>query len=123
MELPKPLLGVMESSLDAKGRVLLPRAYRERLGPNLSIVGLHGPALGLWNSMDLNDALASQSRRPGEPVPIPDQALCDAQGRLLLPKLMRDFARLQDRVILVGKGRMLEIWDPTFYWQLIHSNE
>ena len=35
----------------------------------------------------------------------------DAQGRILLPGMLRDYAGLKKKAILIGQGKKLEIWD------------
>lgn len=35
----------------------------------------------------------------------------DSQGRLLLPPLLRDYAELEKRVMLVGQGKKFELWN------------
>lgn len=35
----------------------------------------------------------------------------DAQGRLLLPPELREFAGLERDVVLVGQGNKFELWD------------
>ena len=40
----------------------------------------------------------------------------DAQGRILLPAMLRDFAQLEKKVVLVGQGNKLEIWSAD-HWQ------
>lgn len=35
----------------------------------------------------------------------------DSSGRLLLPPLLREYAKLDKRVMLVGQGRKFEVWD------------
>ncbi len=35
----------------------------------------------------------------------------DAQGRILLPSVLRDFAGLKKKAVLIGQGKKLEIWD------------
>jgi MraZ protein len=40
----------------------------------------------------------------------------DAQGRLLLPLELRQYALLQKQAVLIGQGNKFEIWDEG-YWQ------
>ncbi len=35
----------------------------------------------------------------------------DAQGRILLPTILREFAGLTKKAVLIGQGKKLEIWD------------
>ena len=35
----------------------------------------------------------------------------DAQGRILLPAMLREFAGLTKKAVLIGQGKKLEIWD------------
>ncbi len=35
----------------------------------------------------------------------------DAQGRVLIPRLLRDYAQLDKKLILLGQGNKVEIWD------------
>ncbi len=35
----------------------------------------------------------------------------DAQGRILLPTMLREFAGLKKKAVLIGQGKKLEIWD------------
>ncbi len=35
----------------------------------------------------------------------------DGQGRILLPTTLRDFAGLTKKIVLIGQGKKLEIWD------------
>lgn len=37
----------------------------------------------------------------------------DSQGRILLPTMLRDFAGLDKKIVLIGQGRKFEIWDET----------
>lgn len=41
----------------------------------------------------------------------------DRQGRVLLPALLREYAGLNESVILVGQGRRIEVWGDA-QWQL-----
>ncbi len=35
----------------------------------------------------------------------------DGQGRILLPAMLREFAGLKKKAVLIGQGKKLEIWD------------
>lgn len=35
----------------------------------------------------------------------------DGSGRIVLPPVLRDYARLDRQVVLVGQGKKLEVWD------------
>jgi MraZ protein len=35
----------------------------------------------------------------------------DGNGRILLPSLLREYAKLDKRVMLIGQGKKFEIWD------------
>ena len=39
----------------------------------------------------------------------------DSQGRLLVPPLLRDYAGLTKKAMLIGQGKKFEIWDES-HW-------
>jgi MraZ protein len=46
-----------------------------------------------------------------------DDLSCDAQGRVVIPQKLRELGKLNEKVLLVGCGAHLEIWDPEEYEQ------
>ncbi len=34
----------------------------------------------------------------------------DANGRILLPATLREYARMQKRIVMIGQGKKLELW-------------
>lgn len=44
-----------------------------------------------------------------------DDCDMDGNGRILLPALLREFAMLQKKAVLVGQGDKFEIWDEA-HW-------
>lgn len=45
----------------------------------------------------------------------------DANGRVLLPSTLRDYARLQKSLMLVGQGDKLELWSEEEWYSWIDS--
>ena len=39
----------------------------------------------------------------------------DSQGRLLVPKLLRDYAQLDKKLVLLGQGNKIEIWNEKIW--------
>lgn len=39
----------------------------------------------------------------------------DTNGRILLPPLLRDYAQLDKRAVLIGQGNKFEVWDETLW--------
>jgi len=41
----------------------------------------------------------------------------DGQGRILLPAMLREYAGLKKKAVLIGQGKKLEIWDEDTWAQ------
>ncbi len=118
--------GVSQLTLDAKGRIMLPARHREALSTicesQLVItVDTDQPCLLIYpvNEWDLIqekiDALPSFNPLTRKIqrllVGYADDVSIDANGRLLLPSIHRQFAGLGKKVLLVGQGKKFELWD------------
>lgn len=45
----------------------------------------------------------------------------DGQGRILLPPMLREYAGLTKKVVLVGQGKKFELWDEG-HWEQSRGN-
>ena len=45
----------------------------------------------------------------------------DAQGRILLPAMLREFAGLEKKLVLVGQGNKVEIWSSDLWQERMSS--
>lgn len=120
---PKRFFGYTEATIDDKGRVLVDKKNRERLGKDFVVALMPTGCLGMYRAEQwdekVEDMLSYDSMNAGREhytrmmlAHVADELNFDAQGRFVLPHKLRDKAGLGDKVILNGAGDRLEIWDP-----------
>ena len=116
--------GIATLTLDAKGRLAVPTRHREALGNGHGrVVITADPSrcllvypLDAWEPIQARlMALSSFDERIRALqrliVGHADDVDIDAQGRVLVPPPLRDYASLARDVVLVGQGRRFELWD------------
>ncbi len=122
--------GISTINLDAKGRMAMPSRHRDALGSLcggrlIATIGLTNRCLPLyplteWERLERDiQALSSfdplAERYKHLLIGHASDLELDGNGRLLLPRELREFARLEKHVCLVGLGKKMEIWDqPTW---------
>ncbi len=117
--------GVSSLNLDAKGRIAVPTRYRERLvelcASELVITVDKDRCLLIypkptWQAIEekllempsFNEATRNLQRLY---IGNAHDIEMDGQGRVLLPQGLRDFAKLDKKVALVGQINKFELWD------------
>lgn len=117
--------GVNRLNLDAKGRLAVPTRFRARLqdccASELVVTIDRDHCLLIyplpeWQEIErklmklpsFNKAARNLQRLL---VGHATEVEMDGQGRVLLPSALRDFARLDKRVVLIGQGNKFELWD------------
>ncbi len=120
------IIGDHRHRLDEKGRVTLPSKFRPYLGGQLVITkGLDRCLfifpMSRWeelvaklDSLPLSSRDARRARRwliGGAHVVEPDRA-----GRIIIPQTLREYAGIDQEVIIAGLHTYLEIWSPEA-WQ------
>lgn len=117
--------GVNNLTLDTKGRLAVPSRYRERIREqcdgHLVVTVDRDQCLLLypmpeWEEIERKlvrlPSLNRQARRLQRLlVGHATEVDMDSHGRLLLPGPLRDFARLDRSVVLIGQGNKFELWD------------
>ncbi len=117
--------GANKLTLDAKGRLVMPTRYRERLqercGGKLVVTVDKDQCLLLYPLPDWEEIERKLMRLPTlNPQARRLQRLMvghatdlelDGHGRLLLPPKLREFAMLTRDAMLVGQGMRFELWD------------
>jgi MraZ protein len=118
--------GISLLNLDSKGRLAIPSRFRARLSASgiQSLVLTLNPLdrclwlypLPEWEIIDVKLAALSdfdrQSRRTKQMMRgYASDCEMDKLGRILLPRELREFARLDKGIVLLGQGNKLELWD------------
>jgi MraZ protein len=124
--------GISSINLDDKGRLAIPTRYRDTLkncseGQLIVTVAVNERCAGeegcLWlyplpewekleqtiSQLPTLNKMAGKLRR----FVIGNASECemDGQGRLLLPEKLRNFARMDKKIVLVGQLNKFEIWN------------
>ena len=118
--------GEASLNVDPKGRLAVPSRYRERLseecaGRLIVTISLLERCLVVYPYPDWQRIEDDVRKLPAlDPkaqavshllIGHATECELDGHGRVLLPQLLRDFARLEKRARVVGQGRKFEIWD------------
>lgn len=116
-------LGSYTYQLDDKGRVSLPAAFRHAASDQrFVLIQIHPPALSLfpeteWIKME-ERLLELRQRQPESRefvlrlLSSANEVAPDGQGRILIPAQLRDAARLDGQVQMIGAIDRIEIWNP-----------
>jgi MraZ protein len=122
--------GVSNLSLDAKGRIVLPARYRERLleicqSQLIVTIDTEQPCLLIY---PLPEWELIEEKIEGLPSFNPatrriqrllighaTEVEVDGAGRMLLSNPLREYAQLDKKVVLIGQGKKFELWDEAVW--------
>lgn len=117
--------------MDAKGRLVLPVRHRETVMSNGSgqliiTIDTREKCLLLyplceWESVQQGLVVLSNMNKSARLLQrllighATDMDM-DASGRVLIPPMLRDFANLSKKLVLLGQGNKIEVWSEE-HWQ------
>ena len=114
-------LGTYSPRLDTKGRIILPAKFREELSAGLVLTRGQERCLYVFSAEEFeriheqmrSAPLSSRQARDymrvflsGASDEVPDK-----QGRVTIPAALREYARLDRELVVIGAGSRAEIWD------------
>ena len=117
--------------IDAKGRVIIPSRFKNVLQTE-KVFGvmvsnkddcLYAYSFSEWDKVEAR-ILAAKSSAMSEFrrffLGNSCECLCDKQDRILIPKSLREYAKLEKDIVLVGNLDHFEIWDRD-QWDTINK--
>jgi MraZ protein len=128
--------GASNLSLDAKGRIVLPARYRERLleicdSELIITIDTEQPCLLIyplpeWELIEEKiEALPSfnPATRRIQRLLIghATEVEVDGNGRMLISNPLREYAQLGKKVVLIGQGKKFELWDEAIWAQRMET--
>jgi MraZ protein len=118
--------GSEQHALDHKGRLIVPARFRERLGSEFVLtIAPPDSCLALYPSAtwvefcERLEAVPRKDERYRSFVRYlfahSEEVGCDAQGRVVVPALLRSYAGIERQVVSVGLLTRIEIWAKERY--------
>lgn len=124
--------GMFEHQLDDKNRIRIPSKFKKELTgesgeKSYSFFRGMNNCICVMADDELDDAIAAISE---EGISESNQASAmffssifsaeeDAQGRVVLPAMLKKIAGIQKDIITIGRGKRLEIWSAERYYDYI----
>jgi MraZ protein len=115
-------VGRYEHSLDPKGRIILPARYRPSFATSAFVSKHTERCLALWapdafeRKLDEMEAIYDRTAQDRAMVRAwasgSTEVELDRQGRVAIPSYLREYAHLEDAVLIHGAITHIELWDP-----------
>ena len=111
--------GEYQHTLDAKGRLFIPAKLREQLGDSFIVTKGLDDCLFVypqeaWEELEqkIRQLPMSKSRSLQRFfLSSAADVTVDRQGRIVIPPVLRSYAKLEHDVVVIGVGERAELWD------------
>lgn len=116
------LMGTYEHRLDTKFRLVLPAKIREKLGDVVVLAAGLDKCISLYSEEEWNNFSEKIRNQPFYSnarfrefarimLGSAHEITIDGTGRILLPGTLRDYAQLNQEIVVSGANDHVEIWD------------
>lgn len=119
------LIGEFHYNIDQKGRLMIPAKFRNRFGMEAIITKGLETCLFIfpkdeWEKVVekiLKLPISQANSRAFTRLLLAGayESLIDNQGRVLIPEYLRNYARLQKKVVVIGLYSRIELWDEDIW--------
>ena len=117
------LYGRFQHNIDAKGRLFVPAKLRDKLGSLFIAAAVMDHCVCLYSMDEWEKLQAGLAEKPMTQARKLQRYLSanavdvqvDAQGHILLPRHLLDYAGLTKEALVIGAGNRAEVWNPAAY--------
>ncbi len=132
------LIGVHDCKADAKGRILLPSGLKKQLQEHLSAgfilkKSVFYPCLELYPMVEWNQVMSKINqlnrfvKKNNDFIRIFTAGVriieIDTNGRLLIPKDLATYAKINNDLVISATGGIVEVWDKESYEAALNNPE
>lgn len=124
--------GEFQHTVDPKGRVILPSAFREELGEKFILTKGLDDCLFVYSKTEWSNLetklktlpLSNKDARAFVRFFFSGATECEAdkQGRILIPQNLRSYAGLDKEIFIIGVSTRVEVWDKA-RWENYNGDE
>ena len=118
------IIGQYPSKVDKNRRVAVPKQFRKELGKKFIISKWYEKCLVLVSSENFEELLnkvTGKMEMITSPVRDTDRFILgsafemsgDSQGRIVIPSVLSDFAKIKKNIVFLGLGNRVEMWGLT----------
>ena len=121
------LLGQYRHSVDNTGRLIIPNEFRKDLSNTLYVTkGIENCVFVFsettWQVLAGKIASLPMAKKAGREfarifLANASEETIDAQGRITIPRHLREYAEIDKKVVTVGIGERMEIWSESLWDQ------
>ncbi len=114
-------VGEFKHSVDEKGRVAVPAKFRDALSNGAILTRGNDGCLTVYRMNEWEELMAKIAKLPQSKLEVRSyvrfllsgavDVRTDKQGRINLPNYLKEFAKINKKVVFVGIYDRLELWD------------
>ncbi|MBO4864609.1 MAG: division/cell wall cluster transcriptional repressor MraZ [Eubacterium sp.] len=126
------MTGEFRHNIDSKGRLIVPSKLRDALGSKIYVTISVDKCLNIYSTEEFEkfteklEQIDTSTER-GRMIKryfLANATDCelDAQGRIIIPNNLKEYAGLSKEVVIVGSKEKAEIWDSAVYDSMYVEN-
>ena len=124
-------LGEFNHTVDNKGRMFVPAAYRDQLVGKFYVSRTEDKCVKLYSKPEWDKFCARFENIPGDKNTKSSRLIfryayeveLDSSGRLLIPEKLREHAQIKKDVVIIGRNTLAEIWDADLFAKYVEEEE